>query len=65
MSRKKHTGDLRQSSIAALRKDLRAYQSSAYPVGPMHVRNLLKSRGATEKGANRIISLLLKRDLAR
>ena len=51
------------SSIEALRKDIRAYQASAYPVGKSHVRSLLKKRGASDKGAERIIERLLGREL--
>ncbi len=60
----KHTGKLTKRTLEGLKKDLRAYKASAYPVGKTHVRTLLTQHfGASEKGANRIISRLLGRHL--
>ena len=61
---RKHTGTLRTTTLEAIKKDLRAYQASAYPVGKKHVRELLTTKfGVSEKGANRILSRILGRHL--
>lgn len=63
-SRVKHTGKLTPRTLEAIKKDLRAYQASAYPVGKTHVRKLLTGHfGVSEKGANRILSRILGRHL--
>lgn len=60
--RRKHLGKMTARSLAALRQDLRAYDASAYPMGKVAIRNLLvKHHGMTERGANRVISSVLKR----
>ena len=62
MKRRKHTGKMTRNSLKALRTDLRAYDSSAYPMGRIQIRNLLVNHhGMTDKGADRVLRTVLKR----